>query len=140
MQSNYYESIYLTLSTSAAFSKKAWTLWQPSTEWATNLWLIDHFVRSQEQMCIGLMWNHKRNRLLLFTALHLIPSLYILASQNDHKNFWFKRNHQNTCTMFFAMNRPTADTRKLLSENWFLSSGKYQGRGEPTATSFSHIP
>lgn len=36
------------------------------------------------------------------------------------------------------MNRPTAVTRKLLSEKWFLSRGKYQGRGESTATSFSH--
>ncbi|PON74247.1 hypothetical protein PanWU01x14_050790, partial [Parasponia andersonii] len=29
--------------------------------------------------------------------------------------------------------------RKLLSEEWLLSKGKYQRRGESTAKSFSHM-
>ena len=42
-------------------------------------------------------------------------------------------------TMFLVMNRPTAVRRKLLSEKWFLSRGKYHGTGESSARSFSHI-
>ena len=42
-------------------------------------------------------------------------------------------------TMFLVMNRPTAVRRKLLSEKWFLSRGKYHGTGESLARSFSHI-
>ena len=37
------------------------------------------------------------------------------------------------------MKRPAAVRRKLLREKWLLSKGKYQGRGESTARSFSHI-
>ena len=42
-------------------------------------------------------------------------------------------------TMFLVINRPTAVRRKLLSEKWLLSKGKYQGRGESAARSFSQM-
>ena len=37
------------------------------------------------------------------------------------------------------MKRPTVVKRKLLREEWLVSSGKYQGKGESTARSFSQI-
>ena len=42
-------------------------------------------------------------------------------------------------TMFRVIKRPKAVTRKLVSENWFLSRGKYHGRGESTAASSFHM-
>jgi hypothetical protein len=112
----------------AAFSRKSWTLWLPLG--ATPKYSRALTCKVIYQLTIHEGYNNQKYS----THSHA-------SGVPNNKVITVSRTKQNgpTFTIFLVKNLPTAVKRKLFSEKWVVSKGRYHGIGEPTARSFDHM-